>query len=381
VAWRRSVGPSIEHAPLVTREGKILVLTGRSDLVELDGEGTEQGRVALGGGPLGPGSILSDGTVVTINTAGEAVGVRGSGVRFRTRVGDRGMIVKVAPLALDDGGVVVANGVRGAVADRFASEFAVLDAEGRVRSRARVPEQIVWPLVSTDHGIAGVSANGGIYLWSPGSNPTRVASFGGMLEGGAAAVDGNTLVGVVDAGRLVTVDLVHGVAKVSAVAGSGGAGGGALLGPPSAVGGTLFAFEMTPASTRVVTVDRTGRTATFPIAAFAPTLQADGTFAPLVAPVRTAMIVDASATVAFAGPDGHVGVALAGGMTELGEVICGRGAPPPTPSSAAGAQGQGHPAAAGLRPSAGFAGMASVGPGVFLVACEAGSLLEVRSDP
>jgi hypothetical protein len=371
--------PPVDHAPLVTVDGKILLFTVRGDLVELDEEGTEQGRVGLGAGSLGPGAILADGTVVTVNAAGEAVGILRSLVRFRTRVGDRGMVERVAPLALDDGGVVVANGVKGAASERFTSEIATLDAEGRLRARAKVPEQIVWPLLTTDLGVAAVSANGTIYVWSPGRDPTRVGTFGGMLDGGPAGLDGHTLVGVVDASRLEAVDLVHGVARVLAVVGAGVAGAGAFLGPLSVARGTGFAFEMsvtpTRTSTRVLNVDSGGSATAFPIATSASMLEPDGSLAPLVAPVHTAMLVDGSGAVAFAGPDGHVGVATAGGMTELGEVICGRGAPPPTPAPPA--PGQSHPAA---RPSAGFAGMASAGPGAFLVACEAGSLLEVTGD-
>ncbi len=377
VAWRRSIGPSIEHAPLVALDGKIVVFTVRGDLVELDEEGTEQGRIALGAGSLGPGAILADGTVVTINAAGEAVGVSRSIVRFRTRVGDRGMAEKVAPLALDDGGVVVANGVKGGSSERVTSEIAALDAAGSVRARAFVPEQVVWPLVATDRGVAAVSASGTIYLWSPGRELARAGSFGGTLDGGAAAFDGRTLLGVVDATRLVAVDLVRGLTSVLAVAGAGAAG--ALLGPPSVARGTRFAFEMsatpTSTSTRLLAVDSGGGATAFPIATFASMLEANGSVAPLVAPVHTAMLVDAAGTVAFAGPDGHVGVASAGGMTELGEVICGRGAPPAT--SAPQPSSQPHRPS---RPSAGFAGMASAGAGAFLVACEAGGLLEVKSD-
>jgi hypothetical protein len=133
---------------------------------------------------------------------------------------------------------------------------------------------------------------------------------------------------------------------------------------------------MAQTSTRIVAVDSAGAATGFPMATYAPTLQSDGSPAPIVAPVHTATLVDGSGAVAFAGPDGHVGVVTAGGMTELGEVICGRG-----PPSGAGPLAQASaPPRAPPRPSAGFAGMASAGPDAFLVACEAGSLLEVRSD-
>lgn len=378
VAWRRSIGPGMESPPLVTMDGKILVFTVRGDLLELNEEGTEQARIGVGTGPVGPGTLLADGTVVTINMAGEAVGIFRSSVRFRTRVGDRGMMVKVAPLALDDGGVVVVNGVKGGSSERFGSEILALDVEGQVRARAAVPEQVAWPLVSTDSGVAAVSASGTVYVWSPGGEPRRAGSFGGMLDGGAAAFDGSTLVGVVEATRLVAVDLVHGVSRVVVVAAGGVAGAGAFLGPPSVARGKTFAFELTRTSSRIAAFDSAGSETAFPVATFPLRLEADGSPAPIVAPVQTAMLTDASGTVAFGAPDGHVGVVTASGLTELGEVICLHGPSPANATSSTSAMQRQGPQ--GGRPSAGFAGMASAGPGAFLVACEAGSLLEVTSD-
>jgi hypothetical protein len=379
VAWRRSIGPGMGSPPLVTTDGTILVFTVRGDLLELNDEGTEQARIGVGTGPVGPGTVLADGTVVTINAAGEAVGIFRSSVRFRTRVGDRGMIVKVAPLALEDGGVVVVNGVKGGRSERFGSEIMALDVEGRVRAHASVPEQVVWPLVSTDAGVAAVCASGTVYVWSPGGEPRRAGSFGGMLDGGAAAFDGSTLVGVVEATRLVAVDLVHGIARVVVVAAGGAAGAGAFLGPPSVAQGKTLAFELTRTSSRVAAFDAAGSETAFPVATFPLRLEADGSPAPIAAPVHTAMLADASGTVAFGAPDGHVGVVTASGLTELGEVICLHGPAPATATSSTSVtQRQGPPGPG--QPSAGFAGLASAGAGAFLVACEAGSLLEVKSD-
>ena len=180
---------------------------------------------------------------------------------------------------------------------------------------------------------------------------------------------------------LVAVDLVRGITRRARRRRSREPQAPAHLGPPSVARGTRFAFEMsaTPASTSTraswPSTRREARTRVPHRHTFASMLEANGSVAPLVAPVHTAMLVDAVGTVAFAGPDGHVGVANAGGVTELGEVICGRGAPPATPAPQPSAQPR-RPS----RPSAGFAGMASAGAGAFLVACEAGGLLEVKSD-
>jgi outer membrane protein assembly factor BamB len=385
VTWRRSVGPSIEHSPLVTPDGDIVALTARGDIVELGSDGTEKRRLGLGVGPLGPGAILADGTIVTTTSAGEAVGIRldaqNTRIRFRTRLGDRGMLPKVAPLALDDGGVVVASAVRkrdnveGAPAS-FESEMASLDAEGRVRAEVRVPLPVVWPLLATRAGVAAIAADGTVFLWGAGyggsafGQPVRIGSFDGALDGGAAALDGSTLVAVVDGRRVVELDLEHGLAKVLTSTGAS-----ALLGPPSIAGGTTYILEATATGTRVVAIDGAGGVSRERLSVIPGGLEADGgPAAPILAPVHTATLVDGSGRIAFAGPDGHVGVFHAGNVVDLGEVICERGAPPlaipPPPVS--------PPSSSYGRPSAGFAGLAPSGPGSFLVACEGGALLEVR---
>jgi hypothetical protein len=391
VAWRRAAGPFVEHAPLVTAEGDLVVFSGRGDLVELAADGAEKRRVVVGNGPLGPGAILADGTIVTMTTNGEAVGIRADAqtahVRFRTRVGDRGMLVSVAPLALDDGGVVVANAVRTsshggepanvapallagpAAGGAWQSEMAVLDADGHIRAKAMVPLAIVWPLVATKRGVAGISADGTVFVWlasGVGGDPVRVGSFAGGLDGGAAALDGSTLVAVVDAKAVVALDLEKGDTKVLLASSSG-----VILGPPSVGGGTVWVLEATSTGTRLVALDSQGGVMPFPLSggASGARLEPDGGIAAVQAPIHTATLVDAAGRVAYAGPDGHVGVLSRSGAVDLGESlsICGRGAPPT--------------GTRGTRPSAGFAGLTPTHPGSFLVACESGTLLEVTGQP
>jgi hypothetical protein len=377
VAWRRSAGPFVEHAPLVTPEGDIVVFTGRSDMVELGPDGVEKRRLVVGAGPLGPGAILADGTIVTMTTSGEAVGIQTlaqtARVRFRTRVGDRGMLALVAPLALDDGGVVVSNAERAPGNAPFASEIAALDGEGRVRSRARVPLAIVWPLLPTRGGVAGVSADGVVFVWSIGSDPVRVGSFGGGLDGGATLLDPSTLVAVVDARSVVALDLERGETSVLLTSAAG-----VLMGPVSVAGDASYVLEATTAGTRLVAFDgKAGVTATR-VSSVPLGLEADGGLAAALAPIHTATLVDRTGRVAFAGPDGHVGVVSSSGVVELGEVVCGRGAPPlgaPGTLSQLSSGHEGH----GARPSAGFAGLTPTRPGAFLVACEGGTLIEVLS--
>jgi hypothetical protein len=374
VTWRRSVAPSIEHAPLVTEGGNLVVFTGRGDVLELDPNGTERRRVAVGVGPLGPGAILADGTIVTMTTAGEAVGIQHGHVRFRRRIGDHGVLVKVAPLALDDGGVIVAGG-SGATGTPGPSDLAALDADGVVRARATIPAPVAWPLVATKAGVACITADGFVFSWKPGQNPTLAGSFGGALDGGAAALDPGTLVAVVDARRLVALDLDHADARVLATSAAG-----MLLGPPSAGASEVYVMEVAPAVTRVLAVDASGALTAFSLGVGPMSTDADGGVGHARLPVHTATLVDGSGRVAFAGPDGHVGVVSAGGMTDLGETVCGRGAPPlgASPTVPRPQPGGGLRPVVATRPSAGFAGLAPTAPNTFVVACEAGLLLEIQ---
>jgi len=364
----------------VTEGGTILVFTGRGDLLELDPDGTERRRTGVGVGPVGPGAILADGTVVAMTTAGEAVGIARGAVRFRTRIGDPGALVKIAPLALDDGGVVVANN-SGPGGAPVASDIAALDVDGRVRTRATVPAPIAWPLVATEVGVACITAGGVVFLWTPGHAPRLAGSFGGALDGGAAALDGRTLVAVVDARRLVALDLDHADARVLA-----NSAAGALLGPPSVRADTAYVMEVSPGLLRLSAVDPSGKVASRSLSVGPAWVDAAGASPPAGSggvaharpPVHSATLVDGSGRVAFAGPDGHIGVVFGDGLTDLGEVVCSRGAPPlgGPPTVLPNQRAVGPRTSA--RPSAGFAGLVPTGPNAFLVACEAGMLMQIQ---
>jgi hypothetical protein len=94
-------------------------------------------------------------------------------------------------------------------------------------------------------------------------------------------------------------------------------------------------------------------------------------------PIHTATLVDDAGRAAFAAADGRVGVASSAGVTELGEAVCGRGAPP-MGAPPTFAPRQGPRTTPGARPSAGFAGLVPTGPNAFLVACEGGLVLQIR---
>lgn len=348
VAWRKTIGVTVEQPALVGADGMIAVVTAtKGDVIFLDADGEEKARVTAGAAAAGPATMTSDGTVVFTTSAGEAVGVRRTSPRprFVTRIGGE-RNVRAAPLSLDDGGVVVAT----------ATDLVVLDAEGSVRARVSLPEAPSAALLASGDRVIAVTGAGVVYGWTPGREALRLGSFGAPIDGGAALTDATTLLAVIEGNHLVELDLVRGGRTSRSIAAQG-----LYLGPASvralAGGGalaTLLAY--TPNRAFVVTLDPAGQeTARAPIATFTPATLADGGPAPLTAPPHTGPLVDSRGAVAFAAPDGHVGVVSAdGALDTIGELICSK-----TPRTL------------------GIAGLTSLGRGAFAVTCDGGVVAKI----
>ena len=348
IAWRKAIGLSVEQPALVGADGMIAVVTStRGDVIFLDGDGDEKGRVTAGTASVGPATMTSDGTVVFTTSGGDAVGIRRTSARprFVTRIGGE-RNVRAAPLSLDDGGVVIAT----------ASDLVVLDAEGNVRSRVSLPESPSAALLATGDKVIAVTTTGAVYGWTPGREPLRLGSFGAPIDGGAALADANTLLAVIEGNHLVELDLARSTRSSRSIAAQG-----LYLGPPSVRAGagtstlaTLLA--MTASRAFVVSIDPGGQeTARAPIATLVTATLADGGVAPLVAPPHTGPLVDVRGAVAFAAPDGHVGVVGPDGAVDtLGELICSRSSR-----------------------SAGVAGLTALGRGAFAVTCESGAVAKI----
>jgi hypothetical protein len=348
VAWRKTLGLSIDQPALAGPDGTLALVTAtRGDVIFVDADGEERARVSAGTAAVGPATMTSDGTVVFTTSAGDAVGIRRTSTRprFVTRIGGE-RNVRSAPLSLDDGGVVVAT----------ANDLVVLDAEGNVRSRVSLPETPAAPLLASGDKVVAVTSTGSVYGWTPGREPLRLGSFGAPIDGGAALSDANTLVAVIEGNHLVELDLGRAARTSRSVSAQG-----LYLGPPSlrtvAGGGsvaTLLAY--TPTRAFVVTIDAGGQeVARAPIASVTTTPLPDGGAAPLVAPAHTGPLVDARGAVAFAAPDGHVGViGPEGAVDTIGELICSK-----SPRSS------------------GVAGLTALGRGAFVVTCESGAMAKI----
>lgn len=326
VAWRKTIGLSIDQAALAGSDGTLAVVTTRGDVVFLDDAGEERGHVSVGAGSVGPAVMTSDGTIVFTTSSGEAVGVkRGTGPnptsrpRFTTRIG--GMRNgDASPLALDDGGVVVAS----------ASDLVVLDAEGNIRARTALPENIAAPLLASGDKVLAVGASGAVFGWTPGREPSRLGSFGAPIDGGAALADATTLVAVIETNHLVELDIARGVRSTRAIAAQG-----LYLGPPSVrpgPSGTTIATVLAMIPTRgfVASVDSTGQEILrAPIETRTPQVFPDGGPMPLTATKGSHVgpLVDARGTIAFAAMDGHIGIVTPEGAVEtIGDQVCSRGA-------------------------------------------------------
>lgn len=222
--WRRHLNGGIEQPPVIDAQDSILAALTVPEVVKLAPDGKEIWRTRLGNAaPVVPPVLTSDGTLVTITSAGIAWGLSPTGaVRFSTPLGVRGRDVDVSPLALGDGGLVIAAG----------SALLELDRDGAIRARTAldtrpgsVDSRVSGALLSgpADDGkgpsFAGTlftTESGSAFLWRPPGAPRKLGSFGGVPRRGAMLADGRTLVAVVDTRRVVGLDLLTGTTHVRA---------------------------------------------------------------------------------------------------------------------------------------------------------------------
>jgi hypothetical protein len=340
VEWQTPfLGMAIEQAPLVDQTGTTYVLGSQGDVVALGRDGVERWRASTGVSQPGPGTLLSDGSVVFVASNGMAVAVREGHERWRVRFG-RADSQRPAPLPMEDGGVVVAT----------SRELALLDADGNERARATLPEPSTVPLVSALGRVVVVATSGTVYGWGMGGDPARIGSFGSATDQGAALVDDHTLVAVTSGHtHLTAVDLARGTTTTRAVAPSG-----AWLGPPATARGVAHFLALTQTSELVLGLDAAGSEVRRTVLSSHPALLGpDGGPVAIVVPPHVPPLVDAAGVVAFAGSEG-AGVASGASVDTVAD-IC--------PAAGGGVS----------------AGLAPLSAGMFVVACRAGSLAAFRA--
>jgi outer membrane protein assembly factor BamB len=356
VEWSVPLGALVERSPLVDAQGTVYLVGTRGEVIALTRDGTERWRVMTGAAQPAPPVLLSDDTLVFADDGGTAVAVRDGRIRWKAHFG-RSDPERPAPLALDDGGVVVAT----------SRDLAVLDADGHERARTSLPEQTIAPLVSALRSVIAVSTRGTVWSWSPGAlEPIRIASFGSPIDGGAALADERTLIAVTAReSHLSAIDLRTGAVSTRAVS-----FGSLWLGPPALVDDKTFALSLTPAGMFAIAIDGAGHElARSVVAPRALQPAADGGPQTLVAEPHTAPLVDAAGTLVFATTEGRVGVATyaagGNGAVELAGTPC-----PPV------AGGAGSVGAAPV-----VAGLAPLVDDVVVAACASGTAFAVSGRP
>jgi hypothetical protein len=359
--WRAATGALFDHAPLVDARGTTYAVSARGEAVAIARDGSEQWRVPTGAVDPGPAALLSDDTLVVVDGAGDAIGLRDGAVRWRTHFGGADPSAS-GPLPLDDGGVVVTAG----------RDLALLDGQGHERARTLLAEPAAAPLIWATGRVVVIGAGGTVWTWAPGaSEVSRVGSFGSPTEGGAAVVGDHTLVAVVARQTsLSAVDLARGgPAVLRAIA-----PGGSWLGPPAVRGDAQVVALLGPTSEIALALDASGRElGRALLATHAPLSRADAG-APMGGGLRAPLLVDAAGTIAFETFEGGVGVgtlhASAGGATGTGSdgafEVLAEACPPPAGMLAL---------LSGAPPS--IAGVAPLPPGSLVVACHSGTLVAV----
>jgi outer membrane protein assembly factor BamB len=341
--WRRHVTGGIELLPLVDADNNILIALTVPEAIKLGPDGKEVWRVRLGTHPSKvPPILTSDGSLVVITAAGQAWGISPNGtVRFTTPLGVRGGEIETAPLALRDGGLVVAAG----------PTLLELDRDGQVRARTaleakpgNLDSRVTGALLAAPPGdarIAGATLftteTGSVYSFRPPGAPHKLGSFGGFLKKGAGAVlaDARTLLAVVDNRRVVALDLPTGTTHVRASATpSSYLDGPVTLGPAARGGLTLVALQ----SGLLLGIDAAGNEKLrVALEKPPPTLDAGapsvggavvggsvGFFGPIELKPSPPLIVDPAGSVGFARINGRVGVVGPEGSIALaGERVCG----------------------------------------------------------
>jgi hypothetical protein len=345
VEWTRTIGASMNEAPVIGANGDVFVVTARGQVVATTVDGDEKWRVNLSEPSTSPPALLSDGTLVFVSGSGDAIGLKDGATKWRTRVG-AAYANPVAPLPLNDGGVVVA----------IATELTMLDAEGGIRARVSLAEKVDAALISARGKVVAVSSVGGVFTWSPGADAERVGSFDAPLDNDVVLANDHDLVGVSSDGtRLLEFDLARNVASTRAVS-----PGGVFLGPPAVRGENLTLLNLA-GRTYVVTIDAHGQETSRAVVAPDAQLSIDGGSPPISTIPHAAPIVDARGVVAYVTPNAEVGiVAPEGSIDTLGASVC-----------------TGSLRSRPLK----HAQLAPSGAQSFVVACESGALVKVTSAP
>jgi outer membrane protein assembly factor BamB len=318
--WRRHVSGNIDVSPVVDGADAIVVALNIPEIVKLGPDAREIWRARVGNAAaMAPPVLLSDGTVAVITAAGVAWGFTPAGaLRFSTPLGVGRREADTVPLALRDGGLLVAAG----------NAVVALDADGVIRARATIDprntagEHAAGAVVEGPDGALVTTVSGSVYRFRPPAQPRKIGSFGGTVGKGAVLADERTLLAVVDGRRLVALDLPTGTAHVRT-------GGLSLDGPPTVGGGLVFVGTTIGLLLGVdgagnerahIVLDKASLTTGTPGATpsiMGPAVAAAPTFLPADAKPSPPVVVDPAGRIGFVRGNGLAGVVSPSGKVEV----------------------------------------------------------------
>ncbi len=308
--WHRKIRGGLSLPPMVDANGSIVIAAAVAELLQMTPDGNEQWHHGLGTSVASDGPvILSDGTRVVLTSLGDAWGIGPDGSeRFHADLSALGADPKVAPLPLDNGHLVVA----------IASNLAEIDSQGLLVDRTALPERAVGMLVASGSGVIATGDSGKVYRWQPPVAPRLVGSFGGIVRDGAILSEPGSLAAVVDASRLVKLDLSSGSSDT--LLSMPGMEGPPAVGPK----GVLRVAGSAGLLVGMKGPDETLRTS---LNAAPPTDQgaADaGPAVPLYTTPSPPLVIDRDGRVAFVRSDGRVGVVSpTGAVRAVDKPACG----------------------------------------------------------
>ena len=298
--WRRELAGGLEVSPLIDSKGGVIAALVSPDVVRLGSDGQQSWRTRLGGaGAVVAPVLLSDGSVAVVCSDGTLWSIGPGGTtRFTIDLRMRTKKSKAAPLARDDGGLVIAGD----------SGVVMVAQDGGVVARASLPLAAVGGVLPWRDGVLVTAADGGVHFWQPPAEPRKLGELGGHLEGGAALVGERTLVAVVDRLQVVAFDLLGAGTTVLA---SGAGMGVELEGPVTLdprgvllvtnIMGELFGLDAHGAMVRQEALE------SLP-AGFAADAGMPSIFRRIDTQSSPAPVVDAKGRLAFARNSGKVGV-------------------------------------------------------------------------
>ena len=352
----RGVRPTIDQASVVDEHGTVYAVDTSMKVTSVASDGTVRWNLRPSAGGKGPSplALLADGTLVVLDSSGQVFAIKQGSVRWTVALGFESRTTST--VALDDGGVGLCAG----------QVMALLDVDGNVRARTRVPAAIETPLVAYWGAILAADATGAVWSWKPGPGmPQRIGGFGEPTDSFAAV--GRWLVAVARSGtRVLALDVSNGQTSVLATT----TPGERFAGPPTLnpfapereISTIVFAATASSLSSVVVGFDGRVRERRL-LQGFSPVTSTDGGIEPASAEARTPPLVDPSGTLVFATSGGDVGI-VRGESVWRAIAVCGHYRT--ESDSAASHAGRALPLVIGLAP---------LRPGAVVVTCGSGAIV------